>query len=518
MSQHLCITIRFLQPFPLFHGRMDAELPEWPPSPMRAFQALVNAASLRARGSPIQPEVRRALEMLETLRPDVIAPSAKKSTVGYRAYVPHNQTDLVTAAWHRGNLEVSVASHRVEKDFRPMLIETRDDEFPSVHYIYPVGPVTSDADALFRAIRPSVRAITHLGWGIDQVVADATLIDGALLEMVGERWLPSARGGRRLRVPRGGSLDALSKRHSEFVARLQDGWTPVAPLSAFDVVRYRRNTDPPPRPRSIFRLIDENDDTVAYSHAKLIHLAGMTRHLAITVMQRNRPRDLRGHSREQWVDQYVAGHNPRSEDSSAQPHAQFSYVPLPSAGTMHTDPAVRRVMIIAPVGDEAWLDHLTQQLDGQALSPLPGTALPPGTRLELIRDSRRDGVRDVYTQESRSWASFTPVILPGHDDRKPDKTRKLILKALAQSGIDQPCEFEWSAFCRFPKSYSAHKYVRDETAPEGKRRVGYIRPDHLRDQTAVHLQVRFADPVPGPIVIGAGRHCGFGLCAAVDES
>jgi hypothetical protein len=27
-------------------------------------------------------------------------------------------------------------------------------------------------------------------------------------------------------------------------------------------------------------------------------------------------------------------------------------------------------------------------------------------------------------------------------------------------GIDQPCEFEWSAFSRFPKSLSAHKYDR----------------------------------------------------------
>jgi CRISPR-associated protein Csb2 len=37
-------------------------------------------------------------------------------------------------------------------------------------------------------------------------------------------------------------------------------------------------------------------------------------------------------------------------------------------------------------------------------------------------------------------------------------------------------------------------------------------------QTAVHLTLRFNDnlQVPGPLAIGAGRHCGFGLMAAVD--
>jgi CRISPR-associated protein Csb2 len=103
------------------------------------------------------------------------------------------------------------------------------------------------------------------------------------------------------------------------------------------------------------------------------------------------------------------------------------------------------------------------------------------------------------------------VILPGHDDHKPDKTQSLIEKALKQSGIEQPCEFTWSAFSRFRKTYSAHKYDKD------KRPQGYIRPKYLLSQTAVHLTLTFHDElqVPGPLVVGAGRHCGFGLMAAV---
>src|SRR5690242_9582663 len=138
MKPDLCISIRFIQPFPLFHGRRDAEQPEWPPSPMRAFQALLNAASLSAGGSPLAPGVRRALQAIESLRPQIIAPRAVVSAVGYRAYVPHNQTDLVTADWHRGNFDASIASHRMEKDFRPIRIETFGDDLPTLHYLYPL--------------------------------------------------------------------------------------------------------------------------------------------------------------------------------------------------------------------------------------------------------------------------------------------------------------------------------------------------------------------------------------------
>lgn len=516
MKPDLCISIRFVQPFALFHGRRDAQEPEWPPSPMRVYQALLNAASLRVRGKPLAPEVRRVLQALEVLCPQIIAPPAAASTVGRRAYVPHNQTDLVLSAWHRGNCDASIASHRMEKDIHPMRIEAFGEDMPTLYYLYPLDATTLDPEGLVCAIRPTVRAITHLGWGIDQVAADVTLVDRSNAQLTGERWVPSERSGRRLRVPRTGSLKALIERHEQFLSRLSNGnWTPVTPLSAVDQLRYRRDTDPvPPRLCAVFKLADENGDTVAYPHAKLIHVAGMVKHAAIDLMRKNPPRDLRGRTHEDWLRSYVSGHQSKEDKATDAPHTQVSYVPLPSVGHAHTDPGVRRVMIIAPIGDDDWLEHLARMLDGQMLKPLPNTHLPEGTLLQRVADRMRDGVRDAYTRQSCVWASFTPVILPGHDDHKPDKTRKLILKALVQSGIDQPCRFEWSAFSQFCKSYSAHKYTRDESVKDGKRRIGYIRPDHLLDQTAVHLRLEFDYDVPGPITVGAGRHCGFGLMAA----
>jgi CRISPR-associated protein Csb2 len=516
MKPSLCISFRFIQPYPLFHGRGDADESEWPPSPMRAFQALLNAVCLRTRGKPLPPEVRSALQVIEVLRPSIIAPRATLSTTGHRAYVPHNQTDLVTAAWDRGNVDASIASHRIEKDFRPYRIEIFGDDLPTLHYLYPLDATNADPAQLLAAIRPSVRSIHCLGWGIDQVVADASLVESTSKRPTGENWTSTPRDGKRLRVHRNGSLDALITRHDKFLNRLiQNDWTPVPPLSAIDQIRYRCDSDPTSRPHIVFRLIDDNDDTVTYLQSKLIHIAGMVKHLAIEQMKRNPPTNLRGREPAEWIESYVAGHRSAKEKTTDTPHAQFSYIPLQSIGTDHTDPGVRRVMIVAPLGDDAWLDYLARQLDGLLLQPQPNTTLPPGTRLERIDDKKKDGVRDAYLDPSVAWASVTPVILPGHDDHKPEKTRKLIEKALAQSGIDQPCEFEWSAFSRFRKMLPAHKYRRDPNDPDKKILINYVRPDHLLDQSAVHLTLTFANgiQVPGPITIGAGRHCGFGLMA-----
>jgi CRISPR-associated protein Csb2 len=531
-KKHLCISIRFIQPFPLFHGRGDAEQPEWPPSPMRAFQALLNAASLFARGRPLAPEVRQALQALEILRPQVIAPRATISNVGYRAYVPHNQTDLVTAAWDRGNLDASIASHRMEKDFRPSRIECVGDELPAVHYLYPLDTTTHSPNELLRAIRPSVRAITHLGWGIDQVVADATLIDRRSLQLPGERWLPSAPAGRRLRVHRHGSLDALTKRHGQFLNRLQDGWTPVPPLTDNDIdqVRYRRDTDPLPRPHVIFKLVDENEDTFRYPHAKLMHIAGMVRHLAIARMKKDPPPWIE--NADDWVCRAVRG---KRDESAGDDHQQFSYVPLPSVGHAHADAMIRNVMIVAPLGMERELHHLADRLNGVTLQPErdaekcesdSAPTLRGRVELERFTPLPDKFIAKGYLGTGSVWETVTPVILDGRRQAKLDDgkevartTERLIRKALARAGIEAPCEFTWQMVPFIKNALSA--YERDK----GRRLTGYFRPDYLQGRSAVHVRLRFGRraveqdkdspwtpiEVSGPLMIGAGRHCGFGL-------
>jgi len=284
-----------------------------------------------------------------------------------------------------------------------------------------------------------------------------------------------------------------------------EGFVPVPPLTTFKIIGYRRPTDPVGQPCAVFELRHDDGEFCRYSQRKLIHIAGMVRHLAKERMTQSPPLGVG----EDWVERYVAGHRPEGETD----HRQLSYLPLPSIGHEHADQIVRRVMIAAPLGDERWLEHLTRRLAGQQLIPERGDEFGDAGPPTLVR-VHRDNVARFYTRPGSRWASVTPVILPGHDDKKPAKRLKLIRKALHDAGIEQPCEFEWSAFSRFRKSYSAHKY---DKRGSDKGKIGYFRPDHLLSQTAVHLTVRFQQPVPGPLTIGAGRHCGFGLMAVIDS-
>ncbi len=124
-----------------------------------------------------------------------------------------------------------------------------------------------------------------------------------------------------------------------------------------------------------------------------------------------------------------------------------------------------------------------------------------------------------YLGRSKVWQTVTPVILDGHNKKsKSDKpeaiareTEKLVAKGLTCAGIETACEFTWQPLPFFKNCLSAHKY-------DGNgRRFGYYRPEHLKDLTAVHVRLVFTHRVPGPLAIGAGRHCGFGLMAACDD-
>lgn len=508
MLNYLCILATYLDP--RFHGRGDRGEPEWPPSPLRLYQAIIaaNADQLASDGS-----LNHALAWLECQAPPIIIAPRHRLSAPYCLSVPNNAMDLVAKAWSRGNYfgsgDANPATHRTMKAVQPVQMLDGD----TVSYLWNLDESDADNREHVGVLTDAAKRTVALGWGIDLVVGNGQSIHSSQLsEIGGETWRPTASSATTwLRAPIDGTLDALERRHTGFLQRLKAGaFTPVEPLSTFNVVGYRRATDPIARPHRIFELRQTDGASFRYSPRKLIQIAGMVRHLAIEAMKNDPPRGIERGS--DWVEAYVAGHS----DKGAPEHRQLSYLPLPSVGHEHTDPGVRRVMIAAPVGDDALLDHVARKLAGQALKPLRGDEFgdrEPPMLVPVPSKLYQRGVPGCYTQPSHVWHSFTPVILPGHDDHKPAKTKSLIERALRQSGIEQPCEFEWFAFSHFRKSFSAHKYGKD------KRPQGYFRPSYLNSQTAVHLTLRFHDGskqknavrVPGPLAIGAGRHCGLGL-------
>lgn len=504
MAEYLRISARFLDP--RFHGRGDGGKPEWPPSPLRLMQAIVaaNADRIGTHG-PLD----RALGWLEQQPPPMILAPRCEHTTPYCLSVPNNAMDLVAKAWSKGNYfgagDSSPATHRTMKTVRPSRMVDGD----TVHYLWLIDDAA--LPDMIDALIDAARRMVALGWGIDLVAGEAERLDNsAISDHPGERWSSTpAASPTALRVPIPGTLGALHDRHIAFIHRMNEkGFVPVPPLTTFNVIGYRRPSDPVGRPCAVFELRHDDGSFCRYPQRKLIHIAGMVRHSAKKAMQRSPPADVG----EDWVERYVVGH--RNKGEGADKHRQLSYLPLPSirAPGEPVDQLVRRVMIVAPVGDNAWLEHIAQRLAGQRLVPERGDEFGEMGAPTLIRVHNDTKVAPRYTRPASRWASVTPVILPGHNDRKPAKTRKLIEAALAQSGVDQPCTYEWSPVSRFRNSLTAHKYDRNG-------RPVYLRPAYLQELTAVHLTITFTDKtnVPGPLAIGAGRHCGFGLMARIES-
>jgi CRISPR-associated protein Csb2 len=148
-----------------------------------------------------------------------------------------------------------------------------------------------------------------------------------------------------------------------------------------------------------------------------------------------------------------------------------------------------------------------------------------------------DRVLSAYTRPASVWSTVTPVVLPGHDEADPKtrarrrekaattedrqtvdqradaRTEGLLRTAIVQAGfpaeLAQAAELDWRPVGFRPGVDLAHRYEM---------------PDYLRRFPRYHVRLRWKSAsgddvaVRGPIVIGAGRYCGFGLFAAEDGS
>lgn len=514
MPSLLCLTIRFLQPY--CHGRGDGAEPEWPPSPLRVFQALVAAAAghwnERMRLEYAVPALRWLEEQLPPL---IVAGSGIRSEVKYRLYVPDNVADKVAKSWS-ARREASIADYRTEKDVRPTHLVG-----DTVHYLFPL------ADGVcphFEVLAAAARSITHVGWGIDMVAGNALVIsEEEAAKLPGRRWRPvtdSSAGG--LRVPVKGTLNDLGNKHTAFLNRVTgDGFVPVPPLSAFKLVGYRRDSDPAKRPIAVFQLLKPDaDGYLPFDPVRRTHVvAGMVRHaMRIVAKLADKP--------EKWIDTFVLGHGD-GPHSQARADGRFAYLPLPSITPRKVE-SIRRVLVAEPAGgsgaDVRWavraLSGADLVHDGRPIGLLAATA-------------PTEPVVQRYVRPAETWVSVTPVVLPGHDEARPaiverrrlhaktaegrqavsvhaeQRTERLLRKAIRQAGfppeLADHCDLEWRSVGFLAGVELAERY---------------IVPPYLDRLPRYHVRITWrsanGQPVwmPGPVAVGAGRYCGLGLFAA----
>ena len=211
--------------------------------------------------------------------------------------------------------------------------------------------------------------------------------------------------------------------------------------------------------------------------------------------------------------EWFSGHRPDGK-ATAAPH--MALAPLAFTGAPHADGSIMGLALILPRG-------LEPQEAGRCLEPIltdPETGLSrddlrlfDGDRLEspveLEARERPPANLDprTWTRASRVWASVTPVALNRHFDGhdKWERAAESVKDMCGHVGLPRPREV------------LLHPVSLVEGVPHAREFPQLTRRRDGGRQWHGHAVLIFDEPVCGPVLIGAGRFRGYGLCRPIDE-
>jgi CRISPR-associated protein Csb2 len=197
--KYLCIAIQWLDD--RYHGKDADGEPEWPPSPLRLFQAMLAGAFRRFGESDSFLESFRWLQSKNLPAPTIVSPRAQDGRP-FTRFVPNNDSDK----------ELDRQGRLTAKKVQPTFLL---DPSP-IHYIWRLPEPLSDDDLVHvDVLCEIVKNIVAFGWGVDMAFSSGSVIsDGQVSSLKGERWLPNTEmTGARRRIPGPATLDALIDRY-----------------------------------------------------------------------------------------------------------------------------------------------------------------------------------------------------------------------------------------------------------------------------------------------------------------
>lgn len=233
------------------------------------------------------------------------------------------------------------------------------------------------------------------------------------------------------------------------------------------------------------------------------------------------------------IPEVVSGH---AADGSPLGQAHMAIVPLAFLEAPFGDGRVLGFALVPP-GDGALLD------DGRFQAAIREVAMwsdKEGRReLKLVGDAvdivltptleavRRSLDPAPYVATARTWASCTPIVLDRHlkerrNAARDRETQELVAQACRNIGLPTPASIrrENAEQDTLAIASGKHSAVRGAPPAYPSGRVpawmGWRLPDSLASRQLTHAVLQFEQPVRGPVILGAGRFAGLGLCRALD--
>jgi|HubBroStandDraft_1064217.scaffolds.fasta_scaffold00196_15 CRISPR-associated protein Csb2 len=480
-----------------FAARTPASVqPDWPPQPDRVFSALV--ASWGARGE--QPEERRALEWLEAQPVPAVAASGGRARSAATVFVPPNdpQTGRV------GDLAVLPATRRRQPRRFPAF---RPDD-PIVRLIWSSAAPEPELMAALNALAADTACLGHSA----SLVRCRFSADGAAAETASPR--------RQIYPGR--------------LAELERNYRAGRRPGAGETVRPSAPAQAEP-PHSVFSkrwlVLEYPEDA-----DEIGPVAGQMPDLRASALVAKAVRDtlMAGYKKiglGAEIPAVVSGHTADGAPL-AEPH--LAVVPLAFLGWPHADGRVLGFALVPPGAGEL-LDDDTFQRAVKAIAPWqpdrarreielagPGFALT----LALAGEARRKSLApSPYVGAAEIWATCTPIVLDRHlkaatNGERDQEIRALIARACGNIGLPEPARVaigdggpaiapsKHSAFDAAPSAYPSGR------APTW---TGWRLPKSIASRRLTHAVLEFDEAVAGPVILGAGRFVGLGLCRALER-
>jgi CRISPR-associated protein Csb2 len=456
----------------------ERDEPEWPPHPSRLFSALVAAFY----ESGFAADLRSALVWLEEQesphiwagdlvpRLESVAGRWFSEPTTPRTFVPINDD-------YSGKFR-SPSLRRKERR-----LPSGTPENDRVHFIWKRAEPSA----------PTLEALRRIAQQVSYLGHSASLVRVTVIESPQDAMLsPSESGDILLRVPSKGRLDYLDREFEK--SRNTRQFRPDA--GAFQ--RYAQ-----------VGKSRESASTPASSFGEMIifqRLNGLPERIESVLTVTSVLRDaLMARSPLQPAPGYISGHD-------ETPH--IACVALPFVNHRYADGSLKGLAIVLPKG----LAEADQLVIFAALNGLEELRSTGGMLWRIRRLTDDVGSTTLsertWTRNARVWASVSPMLL----DRFPKSVKKNGTERLANvveyKHGDSPEDIVADACERIglprPNAVRLHKNsLVLGVAPSTRFRLR--RRGDEAPRPASHVILEFAEPVHGPILIGAGRYFGLGL-------
>lgn len=518
----LALGIRYLNGFVAATEPDSRDCPEWPPHPARVFMALA-AAHFQTGADPAE---REALLRIEKLPPPALKAPQHWPRRAVTHFVPVNDKPGETTHPPKAIIE---SAPQLARDRQPRTFARAWLEDDTVFLVWPdAGP----QDATLSRLASLCAKVTRLGHSTSFVQMWLATPD----EVGQVNWVPDdARAGLYLRVTGEGTLAELEHRYNAAAVSLyasllaagQDDHDKAAQRNARKRLKAEFPEGPPPRlPPQVFLYQGYARPS---SGAQPAAAAGtvFSPHLIVFLLERaSGPFTALGlHSlpliTKRWqealvsqsndspvsVREILSGHH-SSGAPLGEPHLTF--LPLAFIGHPHADGHLLGLAAVLPANlDAGRRRHVLRvlgRIDELKLGPLGVWRLSRDLTDQPPWNLRAETWTGAPGGAAR-WATVTPVAFDRHPKEKErsaylKEVEAMIAESCGNVGLPRPIRVIPSPVSAHLGAPPAHEFPRLRRKDGAERR-------HL------HAILVFDQPVRGPLLIGAGRYRGYGVCRPI---